>query len=201
MMKFLDLLFPPRADEAALRGVSALEFLEKMSPRIASDAVLPAAALFPFADPVVRAAIHEAKYHGSEAAFALLASALAEYLRESEDFGAVRLVPVPLSPARKKSRGFNQVEEVVRRAARELGMDADAALLTRTRDTASQVALPRGARLENMRGAFSATSPLSSSPTYIVVDDVITTGATLHAAALALREAGAVHILPLALAH
>ena len=77
----------------------------------------------------------------------------------------------------------------------------DATSLVRTRETISQVSLAREKREENMRGAFRAAHSIDPSHTYIVIDDVITTGATLQAAVDALKEAGAVHIIPLALAH
>ncbi len=201
MMRFLDLLFPPREDELALRGVSMDGFLARMRPSVVEETVPATTALFSFGDPMVRAAIHEAKYHGDERGFALLASALAEYLRDSEEaaLSTACIVPIPLGETREKERRFNQVEEIIRRAALSIAMDTE--LMRRTRDTASQVSLAREARRENMRGAFSAARPASPSHTYIVIDDVITTGATLQAAIDALTEAGAVHILPLALAH
>ena len=159
----------------------------------------------------MRAAIHEAKYHGSTRAFTLLALALTDYLRDCDDVGRrtsyICIVPVPLSRERQKERGFNQVEEVARRAARELDIAVHATLLERTRDTVSQVSLPRGQREENMRGAFIVSPKLDKqgrinpSHTYILIDDVITTGATLQAALDALRDEGALHIIPLALAH
>ena len=74
-------------------------------------------------------------------------------------------------------------------------------MLTRTRDTQTQITLPRAKRLENMRGAFDATNQLDPSYLYIVFDDVITTGATMQAAVDALVAAGARDILPVALAH
>jgi predicted amidophosphoribosyltransferase len=108
---------------------------------------------------------------------------------------------VPLGKIRRKERGFNQVEEVARRTAKELGIPVDASLLERTRETASQVSLDRDAREKNMKSAFKATCALDPSQTYIVIDDVVTTGATLQAAIDALKKAGAEHIIPLALAH
>src|SRR3989344_1197134 len=103
MRRFFDFLFPPRVDEAVLRGVSDDTFLASLAPR---------------------------------------------------------LVPVPLSRERQKERGFNQIEEVARRVARELDIAVHAALLERTRDTVSQVSLPRERREENMRGAFIVSPEL-----------------------------------------
>jgi predicted amidophosphoribosyltransferase len=200
MWRFFDFLFPPRTDEQVLRGVSADQFASLLSPRLIETTRPPAVALLPFSRPSVRAAIHEAKYHGSGQSIDYLSLVLTEYLRDTQEIGTAVLVPIPLGPTRQKERGFNQVTEVVRKAAKETGRTVDETVLTRTRETVSQVSLPRRQREENMRGAFSAR-PLDPSGLYIVIDDVTTTGATLQAAIDALAHAGALHISPLALAH
>ncbi len=204
MARFFDFLFPPRVDEAILRDLSPDEFLALLVPCLVSATHPDTVALLPFPDPLVRAAIHEAKYHGSQKAFELLASALAEYLHDCDERPRKSfIVPVPLGRKRQKERGFNQVEEITRCALRslDLKLELDVHLLERTRETESQVSLERRRRAENMRGAFLATRPVDTAYTYIVIDDVITTGATLGAAINALQEAGATHIIPLALAH
>lgn len=201
-MRILDLLFPPRDDESALRAFSDDEFLAHIEPQLVTVTHPRATALMSFQKPVVRSAIHEAKYHGSERAFDLLAQALGDYLRDGDD-GLTRpiIIPVPLGPERRKERGFNQVEALCERALIGTGFEIDRYLLIRTRETVSQVSLPRDKRQENMRGAFKATRQLDPSRTYIIIDDVVTTGATLQAAVDAVLEAGAIHIAPLALAH
>lgn len=206
MTRLLDFLFPPRVDERTVRDISPDDFLALLDPRLAPDTRPGTVVLLPFHEIVVRSAIHEAKYRGSERAFTLLALALAEYLRDFDDenYGSrkpIILVPVPLGKQRRKERGFNQVEEVAKRLPRELALTLDASLLERTRETTSQVSLARHKREENMRGAFRATRRAVPAQTYIVIDDVITTGATLQAAIDALREAGAENIISLALAH
>ena len=212
--KWIDFLFPPRVDERALRDISNDEFLTLVNPQIVSETRPGTVTLFPFLDARVRITIHEAKYHGNKRAFELLALALAEYLRDADDLGRhTYIIPVPLGVARRKERGYNQVEEIVQHALRILGKEwnmfvLEPDLLIRTRETTSQVSLPREKREENMRGAFTVSPKLRSANTaeisqhtYIVIDDVVTTGATLQAAVDALKEAGAEHIIPLALAH
>jgi predicted amidophosphoribosyltransferase len=206
-MRLFDFLFPPRVDEKVLRGTSADDFFALVAPRLVPETRPGAITLLPFHDEQVRAALHEAKYHGSSRAFTLLGGVLAEYLRGHEDLERRKaiIVPVPLGAKRLKERGFNQVEEVAQRALHELGKGADiridAPLLTRTRETVSQVSLPRERREENMRGAFGAARKIDPSYLYIVLDDVLTTGATLQAAIDALTAAGVRDIIPIALAH
>ena len=203
MMRWLDFLFPPRVDEIALRDIARDDFISLVSPRLVPTTRPGTVILLNFSDARVRNVIHEAKYHGSRYAFELLALALAEYLRDADDVGrrTSHIVPVPLGKERRKERGFNQVEEVAKRVAGELGINLETDLIIRTRETESQVSLPRHKREENMRGAFKATRHADPSHTYILVDDVTTTGATLQATIDALKESGAEHIIPLALAH
>lgn len=207
--RILSLVFPLRADESIVQATSGDTLLSLLEPELVPlGSGTSAVTLLPFIDERVRAAIHEAKYHGSTAAFALLALVLEEYLREAiqEDFEQAQyvLVPVPLGAARRKERGYNQAEEVARRALKGLDINLDPSLLIRVRETASQVDLPRAKRLANMKGAFACPAkPLerSRNTIYIVVDDVLTTGATLLAACAALKETGAERILAIALAH
>src|SRR3954463_13041813 len=114
LRKIIDSIFPPRADEVILREVHEEEFLGLLEPEIISHDGFSIVSLLPFIDKRVRAAVHEAKYHGSERAFALLGQALEEYLSqlsEEIDLRTMVLIPIPLGPLRRKTRGFNQVEE------------------------------------------------------------------------------------------
>jgi ComF family protein len=110
------------------------------------------------------------------------------------------LLPMPLSNQRLRERGFNQALEMARHLA---PAKTEASLLLRIRHTESQSALKRSARLHNLRAAF-AVDPLRSAELYnkrvVLLDDVMTSGATLFAAAQALRQAGAAHITGLVLA-
>lgn len=205
MWRLLDLIFPPRTDEEIVRDLSVDTFLSLLNPQLVDYTHTGTIALYPFSNARVRATLHEAKYHGNEHAFTLLSSALTEYLRDADEItqrnATPVLVPVPLGTARHKARGYNQVEEVLQRTARELGLALATDVLIRTRETSTQVGLPRSERERNMRGAFRAAHSLDPAHLYLVVDDVITTGATLQAAIDALTAAGATQILPITLAH
>lgn len=100
------------------------------------------------------------------------------------------IVPIPLSRRRLTERGYNQAREL----ARGLGTVASPRALARVEDRAPQVGLSREARLHHQDGAFRAETALVEGARVLLVDDVISTGATLCAAAEALEAAGAVEI-------
>lgn len=103
------------------------------------------------------------------------------------------LVPVPLAPVRRRERGFNQAELIARVLARHWEIPVWAACLERARATESQTRLTPGERQTNVRGAFrAAPGALDLRGAHlVVVDDVVTTAATLNACAAALCDAGA----------
>ncbi|MBI2409772.1 ComF family protein [Candidatus Kaiserbacteria bacterium] len=206
MQTLFDLLFPPRADEKILREIPLAEFCALERPGLVPETRPASVSLLTFGDPRVRAALHEAKYHGSGRAFRYLGAVLADYLSDMDEgfTKSIIIVPVPLGQARLRERGFNQAEEIARLALHSLGEELftlDASLLERVKETESQVNLERERREKNMRGAFKATRRADPDSVYLLLDDTLTTGATLQAAIDALRAAGAERIIPLALAH
>jgi ComF family protein len=159
--------------------------------------------LLPYRHVLVRALIIEAKFHSSKPAYTHLADILEDFLITFEEDRTalsprqIVLIPIPLSAAREKERGYNQIEEVLKRLRRT----SYAHLLKRTLETKPQTSLRRRERLENVIGAFSVTGSIDPSALYIVVDDVTTTGATLNEACETLRRAGATEVYGVALAH
>jgi ComF family protein len=118
-----------------------------------------------------------------------LAKKLAERITVFPDF----IVPMPLHPARLRQRGFNQSVELARQIARQLKIPLLSDACRRVRDTPSQSALPWNARGRNMRRAFSCSVKLTGKH-IAVVDDVMTSGATLNEVALALRRSEAMEV-------
>ncbi len=134
--------------------------------------------------------VHELKFAGELALAPLLGKFLQTSVPAKELRAADLIVPVPLSSPRLKERGFNQAVELARAAAGRIDLGS----LERLRDTPPQLELPWEARQKNVRGAFAATRSLAGA-TVAVVDDVMTTGATLDEIAGALKAAGAARVV------
>lgn len=103
------------------------------------------------------------------------------------------LLPMPLFPARARARGFNQATEIARALARRLGLPLDTTSLERIRDTAPQARLSAAERRRNVRDAFACRATVAGRHV-AVVDDVMTSGATLNEAARAIKRAGAAEV-------
>ncbi len=99
------------------------------------------------------------------------------------------IVPIPLHRDRYRERGFNQAMELALPIARRLGVDLAPHLISRPRATAPQTGLRATLRRRNVAGGFRVDSP-KLPRSVALVDDVLTTGSTLSAAARALRRAG-----------
>ena len=144
------------------------------------------------------------KFQQDPGAAHALAQLLAQVPGVAAALAAARwIVPVPLSAQRLRERGFNQSALLARVLARQPRAGDCANLLVRTRHTAAQSGLQREPRLRNLRGAFEVPArcaALLAGQRVVLVDDIMTTGATLEAAAQALRRAGAIHICAMVVA-
>ncbi len=150
----------------------------------------------------LRELIHLLKYNGVRPAANVLGRMLAEAIATLEaDFGTgtVMVVPVPLFRGKRRQREFNQAELIAKAALKFSSAQGrlllDEKVLERKRDTPSQTGLTTHQRRENMRGAFAvAESEAVRGQEVLVVDDVVTTGATVSECARVLLRAGATKV-------
>lgn len=138
----------------------------------------------------VDALLRRFKFHGDLVSGRLLAQLMARPLAPA-CVGPAILVPVPLHARRLRQRGYDQATELTRLLAPVLGLPWRRALCRRVA-TQAQTTLDAAQRQRNVHGAFHCVAPVPRR--VVLVDDVMTTGATLHAAARALRRAGAVQV-------
>jgi ComF family protein len=154
----------------------------------------------PFAGPV-RHALHALKYAGERRLAVPLGEAVAARWARAGGRADV-LVPVPVHASRRRERGYDQAELIAFAAARRLGVPMVAAVV-RTRATTAQYRLDRRRRAANVDAAFAVrldAVALVAGRHVVLVDDVVTTGATLAATGSALLDAGAVSVAAITVA-
>lgn len=201
----LDLLVPPRCpgcgrEGAVLCGTCRRPLQRRLHEPPGSPLGMPTAMpaglvqvewCATFSGPA-RAAIHALKYHGERRLVEPLAVALADRWRRAAAGGDL-LTWVPVHPSRCRERGFDQAESLARAMAPLVGVPV-AACLERQRQTTAQHSLGQRERADNLAGVFTVPDALRGHVAdrwVVVVDDVLTTGATLSGCATALQDAGA----------
>ena len=137
------------------------------------------------------------KHAHNEGLTEIVAAAWAERsLDKLRALGIASVVPVPLHWWRRWQRGYNQSEALARTLAKALGVPCQAHAVRRVRRTVSQANLSLTARRENVRGAFEARHGVAlKGQAVLLVDDVMTTGSTVHEVARALRKGGAGRVI------
>ncbi len=204
----LDLVYPKRCAGCGRRGVwlcaECDAHLARFSPPWCPSCGVPRAlgscrcqrmpevlsatrSVGPF-DGWLKNAIVQFKYHGEWARAEPLSRPLANAIGDILPCDA--LVPVPLHPARFRQRGFNQSKLLAHHVGKQFDLEVREAV-TRARPTAAQATLSAADRRPNVAGAFACTAPDVEGLSFLLIDDVITTGSTLAACAEALLGAGA----------
>ena len=137
--------------------------------------------------------IQALKFQGRRNIADLLGPLMASVFLESWDRDQIdMLVPIPLHPRRRRERGFNQSALLARSMARWIAIPVCGRVLTRVRHTAPQVGLTDVERTRNLKDAFRCSDPAKvRGKRILLIDDVMTTGATAASAASALSQAGA----------
>jgi ComF family protein len=200
----LALLFPDRCAGCGKRGALLCDAcragLRRYSGGLRNQpASLKEVRIVYLFDGALRAAVHQLKYRKQRRMAIPLGELLAADLATHPlEFDAV--AAVPLHAKRLAERGFNQAETLATAMARSRGSTMLGAGLVRTRATEQQARLDARARAMNVDGAFAWVASTPPPARIVLVDDVLTTGATMGACAAALRAAGAEAVYGLALA-
>lgn len=197
----VEIVFPVRDDAQVVIQLSPADLPRLQTVSRNGDTVT----LLPFSSTAVRACIHEVKFHDNERAAELLGGVLHAYLTEIETDTVV--LPVPLSPERKAERKYNQVERIAKKGI--AGLDQVTLLtdvLIKVKETKPQTKLSRKDRLKNVADAFGIrdqtyAEKVITGKHIIILDDVMTTGATLRAAKAALSPLKPSSVTCVALAH
>ena len=150
-------------------------------------------------DGALRDLLHVFKYQGVRSAAPLLGRLLGQAVVGAGIKGPLVVIPVPLAGGKRRTRGFNQAEEIARAFTAEAaalglagGIQLQSGWLVRKRETISQTGLTRPQRQANLRGAFAVTGQEKlKGKTVLLVDDVMTTGATAGECARIIMKAGA----------
>ena len=163
------------------------------------DRVLPVLALWVFEEhEPVQKIMHQLKYGNSPWIGIEIGSMLGDKLELGHDWKPDLVTAVPLHPDRRSSRGYNQSEWIARGVAQRLGAVSASDVILRVRATRSQTKLSQDERLANVEGAFTVHEDTVDGKHVALIDDTVTTGATLMACAQALVDAGALTVLPAA---
>jgi ComF family protein len=213
-MALLDLVLPPACAGCGRYGsvlcmpclrslrtpqAAADRFLAPDAGIVIGDALELAIAAFAYEGPL-RRALAGLKYGSAAKVATPLAHRAATSLAMLTALAAdAALVPVPVHEQRMRQRGYNQAALLAAALGRRLRVPV-ADLLERRRATTQQHRLDRAARLRNLRDAFAVHGHTRPPPAVILVDDILTTSATLEACAGVLRTAGATRVLGFAVA-
>jgi ComF family protein len=145
--------------------------------------------------------LHELKYNGQKQIGAAMGRMFGSELKNTRFSAADMIIPVPLHPAKLKTRGYNQGELIASGIGEILQIPVKTTLISRTLDTSSQTHKSRYERWENVRHIFHCENPGALRNKHVMlVDDVITTGATLEACASCLVAVEGIKISLVALA-
>jgi competence protein ComFC len=138
----------------------------------------------------IKEGVHQLKYQNNLGLGIHFANYIYQLIKQ-QNWQIDLVIPVPLSPNRRKERGYNQTTMIAFPLSLQLGCKMDDKLIKRVKETQTQIELDAHQRQINLQNAFQARSTRGTGKNILVVDDVITTGATINDCARALKSAGA----------
>lgn len=216
LQTFLDLLFPTRCVACGVSGSPLCHNCLKNVPKAPEIDSPSISALYSYRHPAMKKALWSLKYRNNRTPAEIFGASLYEYLLEhayeltvfssAERDAKPVIVSIPISKKRLRERGFNQSEKIIE-ALKALDESRsfvfDSAILYKIKETPPQASIKeRAARLKNIRGCFTVRNPEKiKNKVVIVVDDITTTGGTLHEAIAVLKNAGAAKVAGVAIAH
>ncbi|MBI2474151.1 MAG: ComF family protein [Candidatus Taylorbacteria bacterium] len=209
--RLLTFLLPYKEEEAAFLNLSAAQFLETVSPSAPLN-IADAKAMFSYNNKMVKQAIWLLKFKNDRKAARILSEimseAAAEWLHDLlcfENFASPIIVPVPMSKNRRKERGGDHTLTLCQKMTDELPIGTAELVknaLIKIRETESQVKTrSKTERLSNLMNSFGADPNLVSGRNIVLIDDVITTGATVEECRKTLMASDAKRVIALAIAH
>ena len=141
--------------------------------------------------PPVPKAVYQFKFHNKRYYAEIFAKEMVrEYGQWIRERGVEEILPVPLHPSRQKRRGYNQAELLAKEIARELQIPVRRNVVFRVRRTKPQKQLDDRGREQNLQGAFGVSRQWRAPASVLVVDDIYTTGSTVHKISKLLKKAG-----------
>ena len=184
-VRIFDVIFPPHKSVRALQKENPEKFKRFYLPQKLSFGT----SLSDYSETKVRMAVTANKFYNHQKASRLLASLVEEWLNKQTDENYI-FVPIPLAKERQKERGYNQCTRIVENIKQDNLTIKN--LLIRTKETTPQTKLDRSLRFQNVADAFTYEPPANTTdltnPHIILIDDVLTTGATMKAAHTTLKQ-------------
>ena len=161
--------------------------------------------MYSFKDPLIKRVIHAIKYYHRKDLVEPLAEGIAQTIKKDSGYDLTKdqwiLVPVPMPQFRKYMRGYNQAELIAQELARKLSLPLRKDLIVRVHAPKRQATMKsRSERLKNQHASFKVTGDVDGLR-ILLVDDVTTTGATLHEQRIILLKAGARSVRAVTIAH
>ena len=147
--------------------------------------------------------VYSFKYGGNKYLCKVISKFMIDFFEDLKDKPSIDLVvPVPLGEKRLKRRGFNQAQMLAENIAKHFSFELNVAAVVRRKNTDTQTSMTRTQRLENVKGAFSVTDKQQiSGKNILLIDDIVTTGATCDEISTILKKAGTKNVYVLAFCH
>ncbi|MEZ6209196.1 MAG: phosphoribosyltransferase family protein [Candidatus Paceibacterota bacterium] len=211
---FLQTLFPEKCIDCKMRGeILCTDCKNSLSPNL--DYINKnTVAFYSYKEPKIKKMLWLLKYKGKTKVAKILSDLLYDQILElllekkmMDNFTDPILVSVPISKKRKKKRGYNQVELIAKDLSQKITQDVSyiPGVLQKTKHTKRQADIKnRNQRLQNLIGTMSVHKEIKAKVrgrNIIILDDIVTTGATMREAEKMLRKSGAKKVLMLAVAH